>query len=83
MYDMLSTAVCCAVVSAVVCAQGADTESVNRHALLVPGRFIQIPGPNPILVPGGSEAWDDGVALPFLGARASRRVYPGARLARG
>ena len=24
-------------------------------------RFIQIPGPNPILVPGDDGAWDDGV----------------------
>ncbi|MFH1265859.1 MAG: hypothetical protein ABIK89_09025 [Planctomycetota bacterium] len=41
--------------------QAADTESAGGHALLAPGRFVQIPGPNPILVPGGSGAWDDGV----------------------
>ena len=29
-----------------------------RNALLEPGRFIQIPGPNPILTPGPEGAWD-------------------------
>ncbi len=29
--------------------------------LLVPGQFLHIPGPNPILVPGRAGAWDDGV----------------------
>ncbi len=30
-----------------------------RNALLDPGRFIQIPGPNPILTPGPEGSWDD------------------------
>ncbi len=30
-----------------------------RNALLDPSRFIQIPGPNPILTPGPEGAWDD------------------------
>ena len=29
--------------------------------LLVPGRFLHIPGPNPVLLPGPAGAWDDGV----------------------
>jgi hypothetical protein len=33
----------------------------DRHGLLVPGQFLHIPGPNPILVPGAAGAWDDGV----------------------
>jgi hypothetical protein len=33
----------------------------KRNDLLEPSRFIQIPGPNPILLPGGKGAWDDGV----------------------
>jgi len=28
------------------------------NALLEPGRFIQIPGPNPILTPGAKDTWD-------------------------
>ena len=31
------------------------------HGLLVPGRFLHIPGPNPVLLPGPAGAWDDGV----------------------
>ncbi len=30
-----------------------------RNALIEPGRFIQIPGPNPILTPGTEGSWDD------------------------
>ncbi|MFH1918573.1 MAG: hypothetical protein ABIP48_01620 [Planctomycetota bacterium] len=33
----------------------------RRNDLVEPGRFIQIPGPNPILRPGEEGAWDDGV----------------------
>jgi hypothetical protein len=28
---------------------------------LAPGQFVQIPGPNPVLLPGPRGAWDDGV----------------------
>ena len=39
---------------------GAHTPTPN--ALLESRRFIQIPGPNPIIKPGPDGAWDDGVA---------------------
>jgi len=42
-------------------AEGCPVESAGRYGLLVPGQFLQIPGPNPVLLPGPAGAWDDGV----------------------
>jgi len=36
-------------------------DPAGKYGLLVPGQFLQIPGPNPVLLPGPSGAWDDGV----------------------
>lgn len=41
--------------------EGRPAGSPGQHGLLVPGQFLQIPGPNPVLLPGPSGAWDDGV----------------------
>jgi hypothetical protein len=35
--------------------------SREQFGLLLPGQFVHIPGPNPIIVPGAAGAWDDGV----------------------
>ena len=40
------------------CAAGQPAKAPGRNALLEPGRFIQIPGPNPIVTPGPKGAWD-------------------------
>jgi hypothetical protein len=41
--------------------EGEPAAPLDRHGLLVPGRFAHIPGPNPIILPGAAGAWDDGV----------------------
>lgn len=54
-------ALCCTVTSTGLCAEDAPAGLGNRNDLLRSGRFIQIPGPNPVLVRGEEGAWDDGV----------------------
>ena len=36
-----------------------DSQLALRNDLMQSGRFIQIPGPNPIVVSGGAGAWDE------------------------
>jgi hypothetical protein len=45
-------------ISSTAFAYDPPTRSPVENALLKPSRFIQIPGPNPILTPGPESAWD-------------------------
>ena len=38
-----------------------DKKALNEFQQEEAVRFMQIPGPNPILVPGGQSAWDEGI----------------------
>lgn len=58
---ILFSAGCLISVPARVHGEDAAAEPGMRNELLRAGRFIQIPGPNPILVTGEEGAWDDGV----------------------
>jgi hypothetical protein len=57
---MFTTGFCCCVWIIAV-APASDRSPSDEHGLLVPGRYLHIPGPNPILLPGPAGAWDDGV----------------------
>ena len=41
--------------------EGAAVRVSDPSGLLQPAQFVHIPGPNPILLPGPSGSWDDGV----------------------
>ena len=58
---ILFTAAWCTSVPARVGAEDAPADPGRRNDLLPAGRFIQIPGPNPILVTGEKGTWDEGV----------------------
>ena len=58
---LLSAAVWCTLVPTSAQGEDATVPLGQRNDLLEPGRFLQIPGPNPILLPGEEGAWDDGV----------------------
>ncbi len=45
-------------ISTTACAADPPLGTRARNELLEPSRFIQIPGPNPILTPGPEGAWD-------------------------
>ena len=45
-------------ISTVALATDPPDGAMTRNALLEPSRFVQIPGPNPILTPGPEDAWD-------------------------
>lgn len=51
----------CALGGDCVAGEGDRAGSGEEFGLLLPGQFVHIPGPNPILVPGVPGAWDDGV----------------------
>ncbi|NQU23365.1 MAG: hypothetical protein HQ567_18955 [Candidatus Nealsonbacteria bacterium] len=56
------TLLACSILAATLLLTGRSTVAAEKHnALLASGRFLHIPGPNPILVPGKEGAWDDGV----------------------
>ncbi len=52
------TVLCCVAFSNAAYARDAATELMLRE-IIEQGRFIQIPGPNPIITPGPKGAWDD------------------------
>ena len=53
--------VVCVLLSLAPPTDSGSAEPDSDGGLLVPGQFLHIPGPNPILVPGAAGAWDDGV----------------------
>ena len=54
-------AVVLAAAAMTACAADPPANSLARNALLEPGCFIQIPGPNPILTPGPKDSWDGNI----------------------
>ncbi len=47
--------------AALAIGEGDSAAPAAGCGLLVPGRYVHIPGPNPIILPGPPGAWDDGV----------------------
>jgi hypothetical protein len=59
---LLISAVLCAVsVWNLSYAEGSGTKPPPRNEIIEHGPFIQIPGPNPLISPGDSSAWDGAV----------------------
>ena len=58
---MLASLLCCAAIPGEAYGEDVPAERGKGNRLLESGGFIHIPGPNPILVPGKSGAWDEGV----------------------
>lgn len=56
-----SLALACLAASLGSAQAAASSPAGNSAGLLQPGRFVHIPGPNPVLVHGNPGAWDDGV----------------------
>ena len=57
---LIVAALCCAGPASLALADSFAPAPL-RNEIIENGRFIQIPGPNPILTPGPEGAWDDGV----------------------
>jgi hypothetical protein len=55
--------------------KGGDHPFLKRNAFLENPQFIQIPGPNPILVRGGAGAWDEGTSMETADAFNDLGVY--------
>jgi hypothetical protein len=51
----------CVLLSVAQATESGSAEPTNDCGFLVPGQFLHITGPNPILVPGALGTWDDGV----------------------